>query len=384
MTNPATVQFPVSLIIDVTIQPTPENLNVPNINTAALFTNEQPSWIGSQAFKIYTNASEIGVDFGTGSNSFKIATKFFAQQPNPIGTGGYLVLIPRVIGSSETVQSAVLRTLNLVYYFGVLVDSEYSSDQATFLSLADYVQGLQKMMFYASSNTADFASGGLLDLVRQHGDQNTQCFYYNDGTSIDTPCFAAGVAGRALSTNFNGSNTTESINLKTIVGFAADQTLDTTDLVACQAAGVSVYISIGGIPKLYTSGENGWFDEVYNQFWFGFALQTAGFNYLATSATKIPQTEIGMEGLKNVYRKVCQQAVTNGFIAPGSWTSADTFGPNGALVRNIGDQGYYVFSQPIIDQDPTDRAARNAPLVQIAIKAAGAIQHSDVIVNVNL
>ncbi len=384
MANPATVQFPVTLVIDVTIQPTPDNLSVPNINTAALFTNDQPSWIGSQAFKLYTNATDVATDFGSGSNSYKLAVAFFAQQPNPIGTGGYLVIVPRIIGSSETVQEAVLRTLNLVFYFGILVDSEYHSDQSTFTDLADYVQTLQKMLFYASSDKSDFAPGGLLDLIRQASDQNTRCLYYSDGTAIDTPAFAAAYAGRALSTNFEGSNTTETMNLKSLAGFTPDQTLDTTDLAACQTAGVDVYISIGGVSSLYTSGENGWFDEIYNQFWFGFALQTAGFNYLKTSATKVPQTEIGMEGLKNVYREICQQAVTNGFVAPGSWTSADTFGPNGALVRNVGDQGYYVYSQPITAQSTAARAAREAPLVQIAIKAAGAIHHSDVIVNVNL
>ncbi len=384
MANPSTVQFPVSLIIDVTIQPTPDNLNVPNINTAALFTNDQPSWIGSQAFKIYTNATDVAADFGDTSNSFHLAVAFFAQQPNPIGTGGYLAIVPRIIGSGETVQAAVLRTLNLVFYFGILVDSEYHSDQSTFTDLADYVQTLQKMLFYASSDATDFASGGLLDLIRQASDQNTRCLYYNDGVAIDTPAFAAAYAGRALSTNFEGSLTTETMNLKSLAGFTPDQTLDTGDLVECQAAGVDVYISIGGVSSLYTSGENGWFDEIYNQFWFGFALQTAGFNYLKTSSTKVPQTEIGMEGLKNVYRQVCQQAVTNGFVAPGSWTSADTFGPSGALVRNVLDQGYYVYAQPITDQSPAERVARQAPLVQIAVKAAGAIHHSDVIVNVNL
>jgi len=384
MANPMTVQFPPSLIIDVTIEPTPTNLNVPNINTAALFTNEQPSWINTQAFAIYTNATDVGTDFGTNSNSFAIATAFFAQQPNTTGTDGYLVIIPRVIMSTETVEQAIARTLNMVYYFGILVDSQYTSDQATFLALAVYVQTLQKMLFYCSLTSDDFASGGLLDLVRQANDQSTRCMYYHDGTALDSSAFAAAYAGRALTTDFSGSNTTETMNLKALVGFEPDQTLTETDLVACQAAGVDVYISIGGVTRLYTSGQNGWFDEIYNQYWFAFAIQVSGFNYLATSQTKVPQTEIGMEGLKNVYRQVCQQAVANGFVAPGAWNSADTFGPNGALIRNVGDQGYYVYSQPIVNQLESDRIARKAPLVQIAIKAAGAIQHSNVIVNVNL
>lgn len=384
MANPATVQFPVSLVINVDILPTPTNLQVPNINTAALFTNEQPSWIGSQAFKIYTNATDVGTDFGTNSNSFALAVAYFEQNPNPIGTNGYLVLIPRIIGSTETVEGAIIRTLNLVYYFGILVDSEYNADSATFVTLTAYIQTLQKMFFYCSSHTADFQSGGIEYNVQQASKTNTHCLYYNDGVSLDTPAFAAAYAGRALTTAFDGSNTTETMNLKQLIGFTPDQTLTTTNLTEVQTAGVDVYISIGGVPSLYTSGQNGFFDEIYNQYWFAFALQVAGFNYLATTAGKIPQTEVGMEGLKNAYRQVCQEAITNGFVAPGSWTSGYTFGPNGALVRNVLDQGFYVFSQSILAQAPSDRAARKAPLVQIAVKAAGAIQHSNVIVNVNL
>ena len=384
MANPSTVQFPPSLIINVDILPTPQNLQVPNINTAALFTNEQPSWIGSQAFAIYTNASDVATDFGSNSRSFVMATAFFAQNPNPIGTNGYLVIIPRIVMSTETVEAAILRTLNLVYYFGILVDQEITlPDSGNVLtSLATYVQTLQKMLFYASSDTSDIA--GRFTTIQQASESNTRCLYYHDGVANDTPAFAAAYCGRALTTAFEGSNTTETMNLKQLIGFTPDQTLTTTLLTAAQTAGVDVYISIGGVPSLYTSGANGFFDEIYNQYWLAFALQVAGFNYLATTSGKIPQTEVGMEGLKNAYRQVCQQAITNGFIAPGSWTSGTTFGPNGALVRNIADQGFYVYSQPITQQAPSDRAARKAPLVQIAIKAAGAIQHSDVIVNVNV
>lgn len=383
MSNPSTVQLPLSNIINVSILPTPQNLSTPNINTAALFTNDQPSWIGSQAFAIYTNATDVITDFGSGSNSAIVAAYFFSQQPNPVNSGGYLVIIPRIIGSSETVEEAIVRTLDLVYYFGILVDSEYHSDGATFATLTTYIQTLDKMFFYASSYAADYATNGLLDLVKQAGETNTRCIYYHDGTAIDTPGFAAAYAARGLSTNFSGSNTTQTINLKQMIGFATDQTLSQTAYVAAKAAGVDIYPSNAGVPGILSSGENGWFDQIYNQFWFKFALQVAGFNFLATTNYKIPQTETGMTALKNVYRQVCVQAVTNGFVAPGTWNSPDTFGPNGDLIRNVANIGYYVYSQPITAQSQADREAREAPLTQIAIKAAGAIQSSNVIVNVN-
>src|SRR5882724_4837458 len=215
MSNPATVQLPLSNIINVTILPTAQSLNAVNVNTAALFTIEQPSWIATQAFAIYTDASSVATDFGSNSDSFAIATAFFAQQPNPIGTGGYLVIVPRIESAGpvyESVKDAIIRTKDLVYYFGMLVDSEYHSDGATFATLTAYVQTLDKMFFYCSSYTADFAPGGLLDLVRSSSETNTRCMYYHDGTDLDTPAFAAASASRGLSTNFDGSNTTQTIN----------------------------------------------------------------------------------------------------------------------------------------------------------------------------
>jgi hypothetical protein len=378
------VILPLSNIINIQILPTPQNLTTPDINTVALFTNDQPTWIGSQAFAVYTNASQVGIDFGTSSNSFKIAVAFFAQQPNPLLTQGYLVIIPRIIGSSETVQQAILRTLNSVFYFGILVDEEYHSSPTTLLNLAIYVQSLDKVLFYCSSQVADFqTSGGLLYQIMTAGDNQTRCLYYNDGTPIDTQGLAAAYASRGLSTDFSGSLTAGTMNLKQLAGFQPDQTLTETLYTEAQAAGVDIYPSNAGISGLLTSGANGWFDQIYGQFALKFALQVAGFNYLASTNTKIPQTEAGMTGLKGAYRAVLDAFVTNGFMAPGSWTSPDTFGNGQDLIRSVAGIGYYVYSQPVVQQLPADRNARKAPLIQIAAKLAGAIHSSAVIVNIN-
>jgi hypothetical protein len=371
-----------SNVINVSILPTPQNLGVPNINTAALFTVEQPSWIGSQAFKIYTNPTDVLTDYGAGSKAFAIAVGFFAQLPNPLSSNGYLVAIPLVAGT-ETVQAAVTRTLNLVYYFGILVDAEIAVTPLT--ALATYVQTLDKMLFYASSTPADYVhTSGMLDVLRAASLTQTRLLYYKTATALDTQVFAAAYASRGLSTNFSGSRTVQTMHLKQLAGIVPDQTVDQTALTALQAAGADAYVSIAGIPGVFCSGLNGFFDEVYNEKWLKFAMQTAGFNYLASTNTKIPQTEQGMEGLKNVYRKVCEQGRSNGYIGPGTWSSPDLFGDPLALVRCIADLGYYVYSLPITSQLQADRTARKAPLIQIALKSAGAIHSSNVIVNVGL
>jgi hypothetical protein len=369
-----------SNVISVSILGAPSGLDLPNINTVALFTTETPDPVFSDGYKIYTGPTEVGEDFGTDSTCYAMAVAFFAQQPNPLATQGYLVVIPRE--AEETTEEAIARTLNTVYYFGVLVDE--AMEEAAFVSLTAYIQTLDKMFFYASALAADYAPGGMLDDLRTAGKTHSRGLFYNDGDADDTLDFAAAYASRGLSTNFAGSLTTQTLHLKSLANFVPDPTINQTELAKVQTAGVDVYVNMAGISCLFTAGANGFFDEVYNEFWFKFALQVAGFNYLRQTNTKIPQTEIGMEGLKNAYRAVCAQAVSNGFVGPGSWTSPDVFGNPASLIRNISDIGFYVWSLPITEQNQNDRENRIAPLVQIAIKAQGAVHKSNVIVNVNL
>ena len=488
MTMP--VVFDLSNIINVTIQISQASLTNVNINTAAaVVTDPTPStWTTGQQFAVYVDPSSVLSDFGINSNAYALANAFFSQVPNPISTGGYLVVIPRqsivranitiqnivytataagaagdgitiayttgavagkevvtvvgqavsvqissgvstaaqivaaiqaslaanalvhvytaspataqtapvgatnlINGAGETVQAAIARTINAVYYFGVLIDEEENYGtlaSATFPALTAYIQGLSKVFFYASSSIPDFQSGGIEYAVQQASENQDRCLYYGNllpkaNGNTQTQIFAASYAGRALSTDFQGSLTASTMNLKPLVGITPDQSLSETTLLQAYAAGVDVYVNTGGLIGLYTSGANTFWDQVYGSFWLKFALQIAGANYLAGTPTKIPQTEDGMDGLKGAYRAVLTQGITNGFLAPGAWQSSTMFGNPADLVRNIADIGYYVYSQPVNQQSAADRVARKAPLVQIAAKLAGAIASSSVVVTVN-
>ena len=155
-------------------------------------------------------------------------------------------------------------------------------------------------------------------------------------------------------------------------------------LLKAETYGFDVYVSIAGNSACLSFGANEYSDQIYGQLWLKLALQVGGYNYLATTTTKIPQTEPGMSGLKGAYAAVCRQGISNGYLASGlTWTSPTTFGNPDDLRRNITDTGYYIYSLPVAQQSPALRAARKAPIVQIAVKEAGAIHHSDVIVQVN-
>ena len=150
-----------------------------------------------------------------------------------------------------------------------------------------------------------------------------------------------------------------------------------------KALGVDLYTDIEGLPKVISnSGLVGeYFDQLINRLWFTQTVKVEVFNTLAGTNSKIPQTEAGMNSLKNAVRGVCERAVNNGFLAPGKWNSADKFGNIEDFVRNIADNGYYIYSSPIADQSQTEREARKAPVMQMAGKEAGAIHSADLILS---
>lgn len=302
---------------------------------------------------------------------------------NSLETSGSssITITPSIETASESLAEAIVRTEGLVQYFGILTTDFVGGGDIS--DAADVVQPLNKLYFAWSGVSSSINDGNIFDNLRSSGRTHTRCLYYGTGGNDVVAIYAAAYAGRALSTNFNGSNTTSTMHLKSLVGIDPDLALTQTDLTQAVTVGADTYPSLQGVPKVFTSGANSFFDQVYNLQWLVGALQAAGFNYLAESDTKIPQTEAGMVGLKGAYRTVLQQAVANEYLAPGSWTSSTTFGNQIDFLTNIGNFGYYIYSQPVSQQSPTDRAARMAPLCQIAVKEAGAVQSSNVIIYIN-
>ena len=123
-----------------------------------------------------------------------------------------------------------------------------------------------------------------------------------------------------------------------------------------------------------------YFDEIHGLDWFTDALQTALYNLLYQSKTKIPQTDAGQNQLVNTASNVCAEAINNGLVAPGQW-NADGFGQleRGQFLT----EGFYIYTQPMALQDQSIREQRIAPPIQIALKLAGAIHEIDAIVDVN-
>ena len=368
--------IPVSTIVSVTIASPQPGLVAPQVNNITICTTETPAVPGNLTnnFGIYSTAAQVGVDWGTTSEAYLQAQALFNQKPNILAGGGQLVIY-HMTGGVTTFAGAIAAVEGLIYVGSYLV-AGYTPITAEYLAAAQAVQALGKMIGVASYQPTDAQVAGLFASVNSQINSCVVAFLYTQGGTAPTARVALAAAfGSQISTNFAGQNTTSNENLKTLNGITGDAGITTTVLGYCQTYGVGCYGLIQGVPAFIASGgsANVFWDNIYNQLWFTNALQVAYANVLKTTNTKVPQTEPGMTMLKNALLAVCQQGVVNGYIAPGTWNGTDTFGDQLSFMRNIAQNGYYVWSAPISQQAQTDRAARKAPLCQLAIKLAGAI-----------
>lgn len=200
--------------------------------------------------------------------------------------------------------------------------------------------------------------------------------------SSTTPHAVSSIFGRAFTVDFTGANTTITLKFKQEPG-VVPETLTESQAAALDANNCNVFTYYNNNTAILQQGKmaNGFFfDEVHGTDWLQNAVQTAVFNLLYASSTKIPQTDAGVSQIMSVVSQELAQAVTNGLVAPGVW-SAPGFG-----ALNTGDtltKGYYCYAAPVSSQSAADRQARKAPVIQCAIKLAGAIHFSNVIINVN-
>ena len=197
----------------------------------------------------------------------------------------------------------------------------------------------------------------------------------------------ASLFGRAFSVDFNAQNSTIELMYKQQPGVDAED-LDDTSANTLQAKNCNVYAGYDNGTAIIQYGMmsgGDYFDEIQGLDWFQNAVQTSVYNLFYTAPTKIPQTEAGQNQELNAVSAVCGNqpggAVYNGLAGPGQWNSSETFGS--LQTGQYLPTGFYVYAPSVNLQAESDRAARQSPPIQVALKLAGAFQEADVLVTVN-
>ena len=194
---------------------------------------------------------------------------------------------------------------------------------------------------------------------------------------------AAAYMARLHTVVFTATNTAITMNLKELISVAAES-YSQAEITKAANVGLDIYTTFKNVPKVLTSSANGFADNAYNLLAFVDAVQTDAFNLLGTTPTKIPQTNAGIGLIVDTVEKSCQGFVRAGVFAAGEWSIADTFGDRETFEANIRARGYYVLAESLADQIQSDRAARIAPPINVAVKNAGAVHKINIIIRFNI
>lgn len=338
----------------------------------------------SERIRLYTGSEEIGADFGEDSPEYAAALVYFSQSPQPtqVYVGRWAkTLATAESGSVETLAQAITAVLQFTNWYGLGIadDEDLTAAEITATAAAIQASSLSRVFAVTSDDSGIIDSASTTDIastLKAAGYGRTFVQY-----STKSKYAALSAFGRAFTVNFTGNNTTITLKFKTEPGVTYE-TLTSSQAAAVDAKNANVYVYYANDTAILQQGvmSNGdFFDERHGLDWLQNYVQTNLFNALYTSTTKIPQTEGGVTRLLSNVEQSLDQTVSNGLVAPGVWNGGDI----GQITA--GDtltKGYYVYAQPLSSQAQADREARKAPLIQAAIKLAGAVHYADVQINV--
>lgn len=320
------------------------------------------------ASKLFGSGGSVAISSTTGGTDISGATY--------LNTTAGTTNVGANSSATETLADAIARISSDVSFGGVL--TTLALENAVVKTTADAVQSMDKIFFYPVTSLDNISVLG--NLIKQASDFKTRLLACSNGIENSFNAIA-GYASIALSPNFKASNTANTMNLKSIATVAGDQYANQDYYNKAEQYGVDLYGITGGLSMVYSNDNGKYTDEVVGDLWLKTQLEVKVFNVLRQTNTKVAQTETGMTALKNACEKVCIQSVNNGLTGVGlTWNGTDKFGDPEDFDRNITEKGYYIYSQPIAQQDQADREARRAPVIQIAIKRAGAIHHSEILI----
>jgi len=386
----ASLQAVTAGAITITIDGTVRSLTGLNFSTAlnlngvasalatALASNATANWDGSR-FNVVssTTGASSSVGYGNTPSGTDIATLMGL-------TAASGASLPVVGIAAETAIAAVqaLASLASDWYGLVITPASTALTDAQVLLNAAYIEGASPSRVYGHTIT----SAGVLDPTQTSDLASTlkSSGYSRTITqfSATNPYAVVSLLGRAFSVDFTGANTTITLKFKQEPGTIAE-TLSETQSATLMAKNVNVFVNYNNATAIIQQGvvaSGRFFDEVHGLDWLSNQAQNDQYNVLYQSTTKVPQTDAGVHLLSTTLQATLARGVTNGLIAPGVW-NAGGFGQlaQGDTLTN----GFYVYAPPVSTQSQADREARKAPTLQAAVKLAGAIHSSNVILNIN-
>jgi len=325
---------------------------------------------------MYEDADSMLDDgFTTSSMEYEAAQIYFSQSPQP------RKLWVGIKDGGETYEEAVIacRDASFDWYIVTCPDA-VKADHET---LSAWAESASPSSIYAFTTAdADVISGATasppgvfeyiknLDYSRTIGQYST-----NQGgspvTYPDNKYAIVAIMGYACGQNSGLAGSAFTLKFKQEVGIATEP-LTTTQRGYIENNHGNLYLSYGNYYSFFEQGvmaDGSFFDEKINLDMLVNNIQLSVADLLY-GTPKVPQTEAGVTQIIRAINQACDQAVSVGFLGPGTWTGVDI------MALKSGDtlpKGYMVQTQPLSEQSDADRQLRKSPSIYVAIKEAGAV-----------
>jgi hypothetical protein len=358
-----------------------------NLNGVAAIIQTAVRAIGTGGFTLATvtwNGQQFKIKSGTTGTSSTVSYLTAPTAGTDISAQMKLTaaLAQRTVTGivAETPVAGVTRVDGRGWY-GVMFAASIMPTDPQRIAVAAYIQASPDTHIYGitSQDAAVLDPNSSADIASQLmlADYDRTLVQY----SLSSPYAIASFLGRAFTTNFEGSNTAITMKFKKEPGILPEILTATQD-DTLKAKRCNVYVQYNNGVSITEEGVMSglaYFDERHGLDWLANRIQTDLFNKFVQEP-KIPQTNPGIHVLVTTCEGSLAQAVVNGMSAPGIWN-----GPGFGTLKE-GDymsKGWFAFAASVDDQDQTLREQRVAPLIQIALKLAGAVHSSSVLINVN-
>jgi len=372
--------YSVDNIIQVNISLTPSGLGAADFNTIFFFSPvdqlEEDVSLEPGDIQDYEDLDDVADDWGTDSDVYLAASRWFAQIPAPRTFTAY-VWDDDEEGDGQSALDVALEASGgkqWRYWYGFPFD--VTEDDETVMSLADFADAQEHPIFIVRTD-ADLvdpnAEDTIADDLTEAGPRRLFMGYREPETVEDDDSQKyAGIQSAACFQKFNpeGDRTAITLEYQVLPGVVGES-LSSNEYSALKDRNVVFWtqVELQGeidasrlINSRSFSSYGEFIDDVVNIDILKNRLQVNGYNYIASppGGRKRPLTRRGYAGLLNVISDTLKDFYDNGVLGEATYTDPETG------EEELAEYGYVIFSDPddVLDLSASERADREFPPVR--------------------
>lgn len=265
-------------IVKISIQDSVSGVTTTDVNTVALVGNAASG--NSHAAGRYSTAKKVGEDFGTGSELYAMAVKFFAQDSQPDS----VVVIPSA-SASDALAAVKAAAESLDFYHVCLASGDSAVSAAVLENFQDWLADAKKVLHVqVAPSDGNAAELSLMGDLSGYGADRVAVYLHSEGLDTADDGTASGeflnvalVALRCAADSARGTFAHKTVSGVAADAYGPDSFRELTD------AGLNVIAKVSGEARVFfgtTCDSSTFIDQVVKDDWIRFNVQSRIFRLL--------------------------------------------------------------------------------------------------------